>query len=413
MYSPFRAALVAAVCLPSAALAQGQSLTVEDAIRRTLAAAPQTASTTARIEAQTAARTAAGLRPPPTIDVQVENFGIPTGNLYDQFQITGMYSQRIERGGKREARVALADREMDVTRAEAIVTRLDIIAQVQRLYVEVQATEAQIGIARQRLTLARMVEAEVKRRVASAKDPLFAGMRATTSVSEAKVDLELATHARDAAFKRLTAMWGGTPADFTVPTSDFLSFKDEPPVGPSVPSSADLAVYAARGARADATIDLQTANAKRDPTLSAGPRFIGTGDVALVAGVSLPLGGRRLATARVAEAQAERRRVDADLAVERFTRERAIALAAEKVEETAHEAEAIRDQVIPNADLTLMEVRVGYNRGFFSYTDVAAAQTTLANARARMVDAVRRHHEARVELDRLTGRFAQLAQGDF
>lgn len=69
--------------------------------------------------------------------------------------------------------------------------------------------------------------------------------------------------------------------------------------------------------------------------------------------------------------------------------------------------------MIPNADLTLMEVRVGYNRGFFSYTDVSAAQTTLANARARMVDAVRRHHEARVELDRLTGRFTELAQGDF
>lgn len=104
MYSPFRAALVVAVCLPSAALAQAQPLTVEDAIRRTLAAAPQTASTAARIEAQTAARTAAGLRPQPSIDVQVENFGIPTGNLYDQFQITGMYSQRIERGGKQIGR---------------------------------------------------------------------------------------------------------------------------------------------------------------------------------------------------------------------------------------------------------------------------------------------------------------------
>lgn len=412
MYSLFRAALVVAVCLPSAALAQGQPLTVEDAIRRTLAATPQTASTTARIEAQTAARTAAGLRPQPSFDVTAENFGIPTGDLYNQFQITGSYSQRIERGGKREARVALADREMDVTRAEAIVIRLDLIAQVQRLYVEVQATEASIGIARQRLTLAKMVEAEVKRRVASAKDPLFAGMRAATGVSEANVDLELAIHARDAALKRLTAMWGGTPTDLSVPNSDFLSFKEEP-LGPSKPSPADLAVYAARGARADATINLQTANAKRDPTLSAGPRFIGTGDVALVAGVSLPLGGRRLADARVAEAQAERRRVHADLAVERFTRERAIALAVEKVEETAHEAEAIRDQVIPNADLTLMEVRVGYNRGFFSYVDVSAAQTTLANARARMVDAVRRHREARVELDRLTGRFTELAKGEY
>jgi cobalt-zinc-cadmium efflux system outer membrane protein len=207
-------------------------------------------------------------------------------------------------------------------------------------------------------------------------------------------------------------MWGGASAGLSVPTSDFLSFKHEP-VGAAGAAPADLAVFVARGARADAAINLQIANAKRDPTISAGPRFIGSGDVALVAGISLPLGGRRISDARLAEAQAERRRVEADLAVERFTRERAIALAVEKVEETAHEAEAIRDQVIPNADLTLMEVRVGYNRGFFSYVDVSAAQTTLANARARMVDAVRRHHEARVELDRLTGRFTELAKGDF
>lgn len=412
MHSPFRAALVVAVCLPSAALAQAQPLTLDDAIRRTLAAAPQTASTAARIEAQTAARTAAGLGPQPTIEVTTENFGIPSGDLYDQFQVTATYGQRIERGGKREARVAVVDRDMDVTRAEAIVVRLDVIAQVQRLYVEVQATEAQIGIARQRLTMARMVEAEVKRRVASAKDPLFAGMRATTGVSEASVDVELAIHARDAALKRLAAMWGGASAGLSVPTSDFLSFKHEP-VGAAGAAPADLAVFVARGARADAAINLQIANAKRDPTISAGPRFIGSGDVALVAGISLPLGGSRISDARLAEAQAERRRVEADLAVERFTRERAIALAVEKVEETAHEAEAIRDQVIPNADLTLMEVRVGYNRGFFSYVDVSAAQTTLANARARMVDAVRRHHEARVELDRLTGRFTELAKGDF
>lgn len=412
MYAPFRAALVVAACLPSAALAQAQPLTLDDAIRRTLAVAPQTASTTARTEALAAARTGAALRPQPSIDVTAENFGIPSGDLYSQFQITGTYSQRIERGGKREARVALVDRELDIVRAEAIVSRLDIIAQVQRLYVEVQAAEAAIGIARQRLSLAGMVEREVKRRVASAKDPLFAGMRATTSVSEARVDLELATHARDSALKRLTAMWSGTPDGLAIPASDFLAFEHQP-AGSTAPSPADLAVYGARGARASAAIELQSANAKRDPTFSAGPRFIGTGDVALVAGVSLPLGGKRLSNARIAEAQAERRRVDADLAVERFTRERAIALAVEKVEETAHEAEAIRDQVIPNADLTLMEVRVGYNRGFFSFADVSAAQTTLANARARMVDAVRRHFEARVELDRLTGRFMQLAQGDF
>jgi cobalt-zinc-cadmium efflux system outer membrane protein len=411
MFTPLRAAIVVAACLPSAAWAQAQPLTLEFAVRRTLDVTPHTASTTARTEGLASSRVAAGLRPQPSVDVQVENFGPPIGGLYDQFQITGSYSQRFERGGKREARVALVDRELGVVRAEAIVTRLDIIMVVQRLFLEVQAAEVSVQLARQRVEIAERVLAEVRRRVASAKDPLFAGMRAETALSEAKVDLDLAIRARDAALVRLTGLWGGSPEGFIVPIDSYFDL--DQPLGPGLPSRADLAVYEARGAQADAGVDLARANAVRDPTFSAGPRFIGTGDVGLVAGVSFPLGGRRLANARVGEAQAERRRVDADMNVERVARERAITLAMQRVEQARQEAIAIRDRVIPTAELTLDEVRVGYNRGFFSFTDVHVAQTTLANARTRMADAVRRYHEARIEFDRLTGRFADLAEENF
>lgn len=395
-------------CLP--ALAQDTAsaeLTLDDAVRRTLASAPQGTVAAARIEALTASRTAAGLKPAPNLEVTAENFGPPVGDLYDQFQVTGAYSQRIERGGKREARIALADREIDVVQAEYLVQRLDLVATVQRHFVRVQAAEAAIGLARRRLEIAQELEKEVARRVASARDPIFAGTRAETGVAEAQVDLELAIHERDAALKRLVALWGGTPEGLTVSTARFLDLAS--PEGPFEPSSTLLAIHQARGARADAATDLARANATRDPTFSAGPRVFGNGDVGLVAGVSLPLGGRRLAEARVLEAQAERRRIDADLAVDRFNLTRAIDLAAEQVEEARHEAEAVQEQVMPKAEQTLREVRLGYNRGFFSFADVVAAQTALANAAERTVEAARRYHEAQVELDRLTGRYANLA----
>lgn len=411
MHICLRAALMAALWLPSAANAQTQPLMLEEALRRALDATPQTAVATARTEALTAARAAAGLRPQPSIDVSVENFGPPDNSLYDQFQVTSTYSQRFERGGKREARVAVASRDIDVAQAEALVARLDVVAAVQRQYVEVQAAEAAIANARQRLGVAQELEREVRRRVSSARDPIFAGTRARTSVAEAEVDLELAIHARDAALARLAAYWNGTPAGLSVPLADFLALKAPPRA--AAPSAADIAVIEARGARADAAIALQRANSVRDPTVSVGPRYIGTGDIGLIAGVSIPIGGRRLAQARVAEAEAERRRVDAERAVALFDRERQIAIAAERVEESRHEAAAIRDQVIPRAEQTLREVRLGYNRGFFNFIDVSTAQTTLTNARARLIDAARRHHEAQVDLDRLMGRFTDIAQETF
>lgn len=407
--SPYLRAAIVAVALPSAAVVHGQTLTLEDAVARAIAASPQSAAIEARTDALTAARAGADTRPAASIDVLAENFGVGGDDLKSQIQIGATYSQRIERGGKRTARVAVADADLDVARAEAFVRRLETATAVQRLYVEVQAAEAAIGIARERVAIAEQLAREVGRRVAEARDPLFAGTRARTQLAEAKVDLELAEHARDAAMKRLAALWGGDAASMAITADRFLML--EPAPRTLQPAAADLAIFEARRRRAAAGLTLQQADARTDPTWTAGPRYIGTGDVAVVAGVSLPLANRGLNRANIARAEAEARQVEADLAVERFQRTQAIALAAEKVEETRHEVEAIRDRVVPGAVRTLAEVRAGYNRGGFTFLDVSTAQTALHEARARMIRAAARHHEARADLDRLTGRFAALAQG--
>lgn len=382
-------------------------VTVETAIRRALLASPLSAVGTARREALEASRDAAGLKPQPTGEVTAENFGLPMGDLYDQFQITGTYSRRIERGGKRRARIELVNSDIGLAEAEALIARLDLIKLVQDAFIEAQAAEAKVAVAREGLRVAQELRREVGRRVASAKDPIFAGTRAETGVAEASADVELAVHARDAALKRLASLWGGAPVRSV---ADVGSFLDVQSVAAAAPSSADLAVIEARRARAISLIALQRANAERDLTVSAGPRILASGALGAVAGVSVPLGGRRLGQARIAEAQAEGRRIDAELAVERFNRERAIALAAGKVEESRREAELIRASVLDNAEKTLEQVRFGYNRGFFSFADVSAAQVKLVNVRERIIDAAERYHRAKAELDRLTGRFTNLAR---
>lgn len=393
---------------PSAVAVQDSALTLEEAIARAIAASPQGAANTARLDTLVAARAAADTRPAASIDVQAENFGVGGRDLNRQIQVTGLYNQRLERGGKRAARVGAAEADIDVARAEALARGLDIATTVQRLYVEVQAAEAMVAIARERVAIAGELTREVGRRVAAARDPLFAGTSARTKLAEAQVDLELAEHARDAALTRLVSLWGGSPAGISVSRDAFLAVAEAPAA--NEPAPVDLAIFEARRRRAAAELTLQQANARSDPTLSAGPRVIGTGDVAVVAGLSLPLSNRGLNSANIARAEAQARQVEADLAVETFQRRQQIALAAEKVSETAHEVEAIRDKVVPGAQRTLAEVRAGYNRGGFTFLDVSTAQTALHEARARMVRAATRHHEARVELDRLTGRFARLVQ---
>lgn len=401
-----RAALLA-VTIMSANAAQAQSLTLEEAIRQSVSSSPQGAATATRIEGLDAARAAADTRPAATIEGSVENIGTPG---FNEFQIDGTYNQTLERGGKRRARIELAEGEIGIAQAEALIRRLDLARQVQELYVETQTAALDLELARSRVEIAGALRSEVQRRVDGARDPLFAGTRARTELAEAEVDLELAEHALDAAQARLALLTGNDPAELTVVTEGFLEM-----VTPAIElrelPSIDLALYEARRGRADANYRLQQAYSRTDPTVYAGPRIFGSGDVAVVAGFSLPLPNRALNRANIDRAAAEQRQVEADLAVERFQRRRDVALAAGRVEQARHEAEAIQNRVIPGAEQTLREVRAGYNRGGFTFLDVSTAQTALHNARVRFVEALSEYHEAKVELDRLTGRFADLVGG--
>ena len=406
MHVSTRAALLAAT-LVWATSASAQTYTLEEAVRTAVANSPQGEATAARLDGLNAARSAADTNPAPTIDGTVENIGTPG---FSQWQIDGTYNQRLERGGKRAARVGLAQGDIAVAEAEALVRRLDLASEVQALYVEAQAAALSRELARSRGEIAETLANEVQRRVDEARDPLFAGTRARTQLAEARVDLGLAEHAFEAALARLALLTGGDPRSIGVVTSGFLE-AEEIAITNADLTPVDLAVFQARRERADANYRLQEANSRTDPTVFAGPRLFGNGDVAVIAGFSLPLPNRALNRANIDRAAAEQRQVEADLAVERFQRRRQIALAAERVEEARHEAEAIQEQVVPGAEQTLREVRAGYNRGGFTFLDVSIAQTALHEARVRFVDALAEYHQAKVDYDRLTGRFIELVGG--
>ena len=409
MIRSFYVAMMAAAMHHAPALAELVSL--EAALAWTFSATPEGRAGTARLDALAAARDQAGVRLNPTLEVYSENFaGTGPYQFADAVEVTGSYAQVLERGGKRAARVALAGSEIGVAEAELVVARLDIAARVQRAYVEAVATEAEIAGVTERLRAAESLAREVDRRVKSARDPLFAGTRAQTRVAEARVDLELAVHARDAAVERLAALWGGAAKGVEISTTDFLRF-DRDAKGTASPGNtpAESALIAARVRRAEAAVTVEQARRVQDVTVRAGLRYLRPADdVAVVAGFSIPLGRYDQNRAGVARALAERRRIDLEAEVVAAQRRRDLVLAEERVHEAMLEAVAIRDRVIPGTVKTLAQVREGYVRGFFSYLEVADAQSSLAAVRARLVKAARAYHEAGVDLDRLTGRFATL-----
>lgn len=400
-----RAAILAGAAF--AVAAHSEPLTLESAISRTLNAAPEAEANAARLEALRAARSQAGLKPNPTVEILGENVtGTGPYKFLGGAELTATYAQSFERGGKRAARVTLAERDIAVAEAEALVQRLNIAQRVQAAYVEALTEQAKVEVATERVRLAKILAAEVNRRVREARDPLFAGTRAATRVAEAEVDLELAKHARDAALIRLALLWGGTPAGLTISTDEFFVL-DRPVPKDAAQTSVDLAVFEARIRRAEAAITVEQARRVQDPTARGGLRYLNaTGDLALLGGVSIPLARNDTNRFNIERATAERRRAEADIEVARLGRLRELRLAEEKVEEARHEAAAILERVYPGTEKTLEQVREGFARGGFRHVDIDEAHTRVIQVRERMVEAIAEYHEARVQLDRLTGRFA-------
>lgn len=403
------AALAASLLAPSAGWTQPSAppLSLADALARAAAFDPNRAALDARTLAGEAAIRQAGLKPNPTLGVELENFaGTGAYSLVDRTEATLSYQQTLERGGKREARTGLARRQLDAARLRGVVRTLDVLRDVQVAYAEALAAEADLVVAEARLIAVQSAQRDVTRRVRSARDPLFAGSRAEAVTALAEIARDEARASAEAARARLAAYWGAG-ANYGLDVKGF--FEAAPPTAAPAADVADLQLLAAERDVAIAAVRVEQSRAVSDPTVRAGLRYLGQGDdVAFVVGGTIPLRRYDTNAAGIARAQAERTAAEAEIEAARLAREREIAHLTRRMAASARESERIRAEVIPAAIRAVEQVREGFNRGGFQYIDVAEAERALFDLRARRIAVLRHYHLDHAALDRLTGRHAAL-----
>lgn len=353
----------------------------------------------------------AGVKPNPSLAFELENFaGSGAYSTLDRTETTLSFQQTLERGGKRQARTALARAGAEVTRRRRDVRRLDLLRDVQVAYAEALAAEAELLIAEARLVAAQSAQADVDRRVRAARDPLFAGSRAEAITAQAEIERDQARAAARNARDTVAGFWRGS-ADFALGLEAF--FGVAPPSGDHQVAVADLALLEAEREVASSNIRFERSRAVMDPTVRAGVRYFGDGnDVAFVVGGSLPLALHDNNKAAIDRAISERSAAEADIMAERVVREREIARLVARMTASASESERLRAEVIPRAIRAVEQVRDGFGRGGFQYINVAEAERALADTRARRVAVLRQFHLDQAALDRLTGRHAALASSN-
>lgn len=227
-------------------------VSIDQAVARALASNPAIGASRQSILAAEAGRVQAGVRPVDQLEVDVEN-PVSTNGVLRDTELTVALARTFERGGKREARVAVAEREIDVAEANALVRRLDLAQLVERAYVDALIADARIVAAASQLEVERLLAAEAERRVRGYRDPLFVRTRAGARVSEAEINLRQAQAVRDGAYAALAATIGVDPQLLRLDEADFLR---PPAIARSAAANAELELAAAEIAKAEAVIAL-------------------------------------------------------------------------------------------------------------------------------------------------------------
>lgn len=385
----------------------GDVLTLAEALIEANSRAPTPMAAAAGIRAAEAGRAIAGLRPNPSIAIDTEN-ALGTGPYrgLDESDTTVVFAMPVELGGKRSARVAVADARIRRAEVESAAAMADLRLNVTLAYTALIAAErraavadAQLAVTGENLRIAR------DRVMVGANSPIDEQRAVLEDVkARAEADAERRTlaaartalrqYAGDAALGALDAAWFDRAAPAVY--------------GPAQPNRAEgtLALVAAARETEVAELGVRLARSQRAPdlTVTAGTRRLeASNDQAMVFGISIPLPVFNNGKAVVIQASRDRDQAEARQRVALFEAEQAIA-AAEAERDRAATAVRTSGPALAAAGEAARIARIGYAEGKFDQIVLLDAERTLLDTRRAAIDARADYHNAIARLERLTTR---------
>jgi len=384
------------------------TLTLADAIRAALATNPDLVASRYEIKAADARVEQARLRLNPELTVSLENFaGTGETRGTKALERTLSLSQVIELGDKRGLRTSVALSDRDLLEVERQAHQLDVLAEVTRRFIELVAAQDRVALATSIQEIAQRTADAITARVQAARSPEAERSRAGIALSRATIEVRQAQSELRSARLALASLWGSTDPAFGATQVDLFAMEAIEPFETLVERldrNPDFVRFASEGRLREAELKLARAQARPNLTFSAGLRRLNIGnDTALVAGFSMPLqlfdrnqGAIREAEVRLTQNTAARRAA--------FLRAQATVYGLyQELLASRDRAQTLRAEVLTQAEQALQQTRSGYERGRFSYLELATAQQEVLDIRAAAIDAAADAHRVLAEIERVTG----------
>ncbi|HEY1130526.1 MAG TPA: TolC family protein [Roseateles sp.] len=386
---------------PEVVDAAAAPLTLAAAVETALQHNPQLRAAAAELDASDGGVRQAHLLPNPVLGVEQEDLRSGAGTT------TVQLSQTLELGGKRAARVELAQRDKDIAALDLAARRSDIRAGAIQAFFDALAAQERVKVAEESLRIAGSGVDAAVRRVTAGKVSPTEETRARVAHSTARIELRQAQAERSAALRALTAVMGAQDGSVQRLDGDVAALPPAPSavdVMARLPDAPSVRRAQLEARRADAGYTLARAQGVPDVTVGVGAkRDQQAGRTQAVLSLSVPLpffdrnqGGQlealRKRDAAQANAQAQALRLRSE-----------VLQMADLLQARKEEADLLRREVLPGAQSAYEAARTGFELGKFSFLDALDAQRTLVQVRGQYYAAVAQAHRIAAEIDRQLG----------
>ena len=413
------AVLTAALCLPapaqprpaapaSAAARPASVFTLDDALARLGEAHPDLRLFGGQRAVLQAERDQSAQTPPWMVGVGVDN-ALGSGAVagVEAAELTLSLASVFERGGKLDARRALAQSRIDALAVDREARRLDLLAEAARRYLAIVA--AQRGI-----ELAEFDVGQRKRSVAAARQRLQAGaspesglLTAQAALARAELDRRRSQQSLLAARQHLAALWGERDPGFAAVAGDLYALpaiQDATALAGLLDRSPELSRFADQSRIAEARVRLARSEATPDLSWQVGLRRLQDGgDFGLIGSVSMPLGARSRAEPGIRGAQAELALLETEREAKGLSLYSTLVEAHGRYRVGALEVARLQDEVLPRLSRAEAAADYAYRAGAIGYLELAMLQAESVAVRKQRLEAAVAAQLALIEIQRLTG----------
>ncbi|TLP64748.1 MULTISPECIES: TolC family protein [Pseudomonas] len=392
---------IALLCLLLSGPAAADGLSLAQALDAASAQNPELAAVGREIGMAEGERLQAGLIPNPELSWEVED------TRRDSRTTTLMLSQPLELGGKRRARVDVAEAGQLIARLALERQRNVLRAEVIQAYHAALRAQTALELAQQSQTLTERGVRVVEGRVKAGQSSPVEATRAQVQLAQAQAAVRRAQSARSIAWQALARLTGSAEAGFERLYDNTLSPGPAPEVEnllAKVEQTAEWRLAAAQIERSEASLGSEKAQRIPNLTVSLGSQYSREERERVnLIGLSMPLPlfdrnqGNVLAAARRADQARDLRNAVA-------LRLRSDTLSAVQQWATAMgEVQAYDRTILPSAQQAVDTATRGFETGKFAFIEVLDAQRTLIEARGLYLDALAQAVDAKAQVERIYG----------